>query len=148
VLAEGSHRISVSAADNFAAGLGAGEHRSTESIDFEVVEVPPLKIARAYLFPSPTPSGVPSRFIVDVKGDSMNVLLRIYTSSGKLIRTLRQMGGIDQVQIPWDGYDDEAQPLANGVYIFKVHANVRDEEGASSPRQKALAEGKFVIVNR
>ena len=29
----------------------------------------------------------------------------------------------------------------------KVHANVRDADGTSSARQKALAEGKFVVVN-
>jgi len=44
--------------------------------------------------------------------------------------------------------DEESQPLANGIYLFKVHANVRDPDGTSSARQKAVAEGKFVIVNR
>ena len=85
---------------------------------------------------------------MDARGDSLNLLLRIYTASGRLLRTLRYFGGLGQVQIPWDGLDDEGQPLANGVYVFKIHANVRDTEGHSSPRQEASAEGKFVVVNR
>ncbi|TMQ47068.1 MAG: hypothetical protein E6K73_14190 [Candidatus Eisenbacteria bacterium] len=150
-LAAGSHRIRVSAADNLATGLGAVEHRSSATIDFEVVEVPPLRIETTYLFPNPTRSGGSlsgGRFVVDARGDSLNLLLRIYTASGRLLRTLNYFGGLGQVQIPWDGLDDEGQRLANGVYVFKIHANVRDAEGRSSPRQEASAEGKFVVVNR
>lgn len=151
-LSRGPHTIRVSAADNLAAGLNAGAHRSQADISFEVVDTPPLSITRAYLFPTPTESDYTPRsggyFVVDVPGDSVNVLLRVYTVSGRLIRTLRSFGGIGQVQIPWNGLDDEDQPLANGVYLFKVYANVRDELGHSSPRQGAQLDGRFVIVNR
>ena len=86
--------------------------------------------------------------MVDAPGDSVNVLLRIYTASGRLIRTLTRFGGLGQVQLPWDGLDDEGQALANGVYFFRVHVNPRDADGGSSPAQKADADGRFVIVNR
>jgi flagellar hook assembly protein FlgD len=86
--------------------------------------------------------------VVDAPGDSVNLLLRIYTASGRLIRTLKAFGGLGQVQVPWDGLDDEGYPLANGVYFFRVHVNSRDPDGTSSPRQKADADGRFVIVNR
>lgn len=147
-LEAGPHRIRVSAADNLAAGLSAGAHRSAASIDFEVADVPPLRITQAFLFPNPVESGSGGTFIVDAPGDSVNVLLHIYTVSGRLIRTLRQFGGYGQVQIRWDGLDAEGQAPAAGVYIFKVHANVRDPGGASSPRQKAMAEGKFAVLGR
>ncbi len=150
-LPEGTHTISVSAADNLAAGLEAGQHRSTQAITFQVAAVPPLDVTRAYLFPNPTVSGGPfggGTFVVDAPGDSVNVLLRLYTVSGRLIRTLKSFGGIGQIQIPWDGLDDEQAELANGLYLFKVHVNVREPDGESSPRQKAEAVGRFVIVNR
>ncbi len=150
-LSEGGHTIEVSAADNLAAGLGAASHRAQATIAFEVVAEPPLRIARAYLFPNPAESGGPGsggRFVVDAPGDSVNALIRIYTVSGRLIRTLRQLGGHGQIQIPWNGLDEEAAELANGVYLFKVHLNVRDPDGVSSARQKADIEGRFVIVNR
>jgi hypothetical protein len=147
----GSHTLTVSAADNMAAGLSAGAHRSKSSLDFTVVEEPGLSIAHAYLFPNPTeskPQGGGGQFVVDAPGDSVNLLLRIYTASGRLIRTLKAFGGLGQVQVPWDGLDDEGYPVANGVYFFRVHVNSRDPDGTSSPRQKADADGRFVIVNR
>jgi hypothetical protein len=150
-LALGPHSVSVSAADNLATGLSAGLHRSRTSIDFTVVDQPSVRIAYAYLFPNPTESrsgGGGGQFVVDAPGDSVNALLRIYTASGRLIRTLTVFGGLGQVQMPWDGLDEEGQPLANGVYFFRVHVNPRDPDGSSSPRQKAAAEGRFVILNR
>ncbi len=150
-VALGAHRLTVSAADNLAAGLSASAHRSSASLDFTVVNEPELRIAHAYLFPNPTESGSGrggGMFVVDAPGDSVNLLLRIYTNSGRLIRTLKVFGGQGQLQVPWDGLDDEGQALANGVYFFYVHVNPRDADGTSSPRQKADADGRFVIVNR
>lgn len=150
-LSEGAHTVSVSAADNLAAGLSAGQHRSRASLDFTVVAQPTLRIRHAYLFPNPTASGPGhggGQFVVDAPGDSVNVLLRIYTASGKLIRTLTRFGGLGHVQLPWDGLDEEGERLANGVYFFRVHVNLRDADGSSSAAQKADADGRFVIVNR
>lgn len=150
-LAVGGYTVSVSAADNLAAGLSAGAHRSRASLAFTVVDQPRLRIARAYLFPNPTESGSPrggGQFVVDIPGDSVNALLRIYTVAGRLVRTLTVFGGLEQVQVPWDGLDHEGQPLANGVYFFRVHVNPRDPDGRSSRRQRAEADGRFVIVNR
>jgi hypothetical protein len=147
----GPHTVSVNAADNLASGLSAGAHRSRVSLDFTVVDQPTLRIAHAYLFPNPTESAWGrggGQFVVDAPGDSVNVLVRVYTASGRLIRSLTVFGGLGQVQVPWDGLDEEGQPLANGVYFFRVHVNPRDSEGKSSPRQKADADGRFVIVNR
>ncbi len=148
-LTEGAHTLSVSAADNLAAGLSAGIHRSRASLDFTVVAQPSLRISHAYLFPNPAASdGGGGQFVVNAPGDSVNVLLRIYTPSGRLIRTLTHFGGLGQVQLPWDGLDEEGDPLANGVYFFRVHVNPRAADGSSSPAQKADADGRFVIVNR
>jgi hypothetical protein len=150
-IANGAHKIEVSAADNLASGLSAGSHRSKATINFNVEESPQLHIDRAYLFPDPTSSGGHAsggRFVIDAPGDSVNVLLRLYTVSGRLFRTLRAYGGLGQVQIPWDGLDDEGSRLANGVYLFKVHVYGRDDDGSSSPTEKAITEGRFVIVNR
>ena len=149
-LPAGAHTVSVSAADNLATGLSAAEHRSRVSLDFTVVDQPVLRIAHAYLFPNPAESAsgrAGGQFVIDAPGDSVNVLLRIYTASGRLIRTLTVFGGLGQIQMPWDGLDDEGQPLANGVYFFRVHVNPRDPDGKSSPRAKADADGRFVIVN-
>ncbi|MGH7742679.1 MAG: FlgD immunoglobulin-like domain containing protein, partial [Candidatus Eiseniibacteriota bacterium] len=150
-LTTGPHTIEVSAADNLASGLNAGVHRSRTSLSFQVEESPSLSISRAYLFPDPTCSGGVScggRFVVDSPGDSVNVLLRVYTVAGRLVRTLRSYGSVGQSQIPWDGLDEEGDPLANGVYLFKVHVYGRQEDGSSSATERAVADGRLVIVNR
>jgi peptidase C25-like protein/flagellar hook capping protein FlgD len=149
-LAEGPHRITVSAADNLASGFAAVQHRSTASIEFEVAAQPPLQILSAYLFPNPTSSRGGSSggwFVVDTQGDALNVLLRIYTSSGRLVRALTVRDARGQIQVPWDGLDAEGQALANGLYLFKVHLNPLGADGLSDPTQNAESEGRFVIVN-
>jgi hypothetical protein len=149
-LAPGSHTVKVSAADNMAAGLTAFEHRSSASLAFDVVNSPPVQIRNAYLFPNPTESGRRASggtFVVDGPGDSVNVMIRIFTVSGRMIRQLTSFGQFGQVQMPWDGLDAEGYPLANGVYLFKVYVNGRDPRGGSDPRQHVAADGRLVILN-
>jgi len=150
-LGAGAHTIKVSAADNLAAGLTASQHRSSATIGITVAETPPLQIVHAYLFPNPTQSGRSTsggQFVVDALGDSVNTLLKIYTISGRMIRSIESFGRQGQIQIPWDGLDHEGHPLANGTYFFRVQLNVRDELGESSTKAKAASEGRFVILNR
>lgn len=149
-LIAGAHQVRVSAADNLATGIDAVRHRSATTLDFQVVSTPPLRVARTFLFPNPVHSGGNGSggvFVVDAPGDSINTLIRIYTVAGKLVRVLRQMGGIGQVQVAWDGLDAEAEPLAQSTYLYKVYVSAREADGTSSPRQKATAEGKIVVLS-
>ena len=150
-LAPGAHKISVQAADNLATGLEAVQHRSTATIDFQVVNTPSLNIARTFMFPNPVRSGGSASggvVVVDAPGDSINVLIRMYTQAGKLIRELRQMGGLGQVQVPWDGLDAEGARLAQGTYFYKVYVGSRQADGTTSARQNATALGRFVVLTR
>lgn len=149
-LSPGSHRVSVTASDNLALGIGAANHRSSATLDFEVVETPELAVRRAFLFPNPTRSGGAGsggQFVVDAPGDPVNAMVRIYTLTGRLVRTLKTFSGQGQVQLAWDGLDDEGDRLAQGTYLFKVYVSARDESGESSARQKASAEGRFVVLH-
>ncbi len=149
-LSAGAHTLKVSAADNLATGFDAGLHRTTATLDFQVVDTPPLRVTRTYLFPTPVRSGGNGSggvFVVDAPGDSVNCLIRVFAVSGKLLRSLRQMGGIGQIQMAWDGLDDEGAPLAQGTYLYKVYVSVRDADGKSSARQKATTEGRFVVLS-
>jgi hypothetical protein len=149
-LSPGPHTVQVTAADNLATGINAGLHRSRATLEFQVVDTPPLRIARTFLFPNPVRSAGPGGggvFVVDAPGDSINTQIRVYTVAGKLVRVLRQMGGLGQVQVAWDGRDDEGDPLAQGTYLYKVYVSGREADGTSSPRQKATAEGRFVVLS-
>jgi flagellar hook assembly protein FlgD len=111
---------------------------------------PALTVQRAFLFPNPTRSGGAGSggtFVIDAPGDTVNVLLSLYTVTGRLIRTLKAFGGLGQVQIPWDGLDAESEPLGNGTYLFRVQVNGRDADGTSSAKSRAVAEGKVVVIS-
>jgi hypothetical protein len=149
-LAPGAHKISVQAADNLATGFQGVDHRSSAAIDFEVVSTPEVRVARTFMFPNPVRSGGAGGggvIVVDAPGDSINVLIRMYTVAGKLVRVLRQMGGIGQVQVSWDGLDDEGDRLAQGTYLYKVYVGVRQADGTTSSRQNATAQGRFVVLS-
>ncbi len=46
--------------------------------------------------------------------------VKIYTVSGRLIRTLNQQHAVNFVVIHWDGRDEDSKEVANGVYYYKV----------------------------
>jgi hypothetical protein len=147
-LSPGHHRIDVSAADNLAAGITAGDHRSSTFIEFDVTQQTSLQVTRAILFPNPIRSGGSGsggQFVVDAPGDSVDVLLKVYTVAGHLIRILKSNGGLAQVQIPWDGLDAEGEPLAKGVYVFKAQVFPHVPGGGSD---RADANGRFVVIGR
>jgi hypothetical protein len=51
--------------------------------------------------------------------------------------------GFDYNQIEWDGRDKDGQPLANGVYLYKLDARAT----GSSPRDSRSASfrDKFIV---
>jgi hypothetical protein len=150
-LSAGHHHIKVSAADNLATGITAAQHRASATIEFDVFDVPKLDITSAYLFPNPmhsSGSAAGGTFIVNAPGDPVNVLVRVFTISGRLVRTLKRYGGQGQIQVSWDGLDAEGSALANGTYLFKVYANGLQADGTADPRQHADAQGRIVVLNR
>jgi flagellar hook assembly protein FlgD len=60
---------------------------------------------------------------------------------------LRQMGGIGQVQVPWDGLDEEGDRLAQGTYLYKVYVGAREPDGRTSALQNATSQGRFVVLS-
>lgn len=50
------------------------------------------------------------------------VTIKIYTVSGKLIRTLSITGTVGYNIYEWDGRDQQGDPLSNGAYLYKIIA--------------------------
>ncbi len=51
------------------------------------------------------------------------VSIKIYTSSGRLIRTLRDLRSpqtLADEPVDWDGLDEDGDPVANGLYFYKL----------------------------
>jgi hypothetical protein len=72
----------------------------------------------------------------------LEVRLQVFTVGGKLVKTFDRMvmtEGYRSEPIEWDGLDDFGDPIARGVYVYKL--DVRTPEG-----KQAEAFEKLVIL--
>lgn len=98
------------------------------------------------LFTAPKPdlaelTGYPNPFIIDGTGRefritnlALNTDINIYTPSGVLVKTLRN---IDSAEAPWDGTDDDNKPVASGVYVYLAFTDAG-----------LAASGKVALIRR
>jgi len=119
-LAPGGHTISVSASDNFAAGIFGRRNRSQASLDFDVNSGGGLPFAQVLNFPDPFHAGHGTQFVINGLPGASNAEVRVFTVNGQLIRRLSASGGPAQLQVGWDGKDDSGRQAAAGVYLYRV----------------------------
>ncbi|MBN2564390.1 MAG: type IX secretion system sortase PorU [Candidatus Eisenbacteria bacterium] len=132
----GKHTISVDASDNMG-------NRSAGSLQFEVVSSTDFSIRNVANYPNPfSGSGGEGTNILFQLPVSAEVTIDVFTVGG---RRMRHIGGVPgQVganEVYWDGLDQEGDELANGVYLYRIHA-VSDEYRGD----KADAIGRAVIM--
>lgn len=117
-LAEGRHELRVTAwdvANNAAQGY-------TEFIVAASAEVALQKVLN---YPNPFTDRTCFQFDHNMANQEMDVLIQIFTISGRLVKTLESRmvsdGALRQDDcIEWDGRDDYGDRLARGVYLYKV----------------------------
>lgn len=113
-LEEGTHIIQVKAWDNC-------NNSSQSEVEFTVVSHENLVIRDLLNYPNPFSSSTAFTFWVN---QPCEVQIKIYTLSGRLIYQLDQLNaetGFNHFH--WDGWDQDGDPLANGVYLYKVCAS-------------------------
>jgi hypothetical protein len=94
------------------------------------------KIDGAYNYPNPFKQGTCFTFNLYQPGD---VVIRIYTIGGRMIKTLSQAGrSFGYNQLYWDGRDADGSALANGVYFYKI--------SVKGPSGEASQMGKMVVM--
>ncbi|MBM3287866.1 MAG: hypothetical protein FJY88_11025 [Candidatus Eisenbacteria bacterium] len=89
------------------------------------------------LFNVPNPFAEETWFFYSLGAPAGEVAIRIYTSSGRLIRTLRDLPSpqsLNDQPILWDGRDEDGDPVANGLYFYKLTA--RGPQGALTRIEK------------
>lgn len=123
-LAKGSHMLEVRVKD----ASGNWSDSIATKIHFKVETEPRLLNVFAY----PNPFSRETYFTFNITGSAMpeEVMIKIYTVAGRLIRTLRLFQG-DLLpgfnRVYWNGRDEEGDEIANGVYLYKVIMNVAGE---------------------
>jgi len=136
-LAPGRHTVDVTAFDVF-------NNSSEASATFDLESSQQLSIMNVYNYPDPFRSETAFTFqrtAVGGAGEPVNVKIKVFTLSGRLIKTIESYGLTDTfVKIDWDGLDEDGNRLANGVYLYKVIVSTVDGS------QTSEAIGKMAVL--
>jgi len=110
-LQEGDNEIKILSRVSFETGYDSLKYNVLVSNEFFVKDF--------YNYPNPMNSE--TVFMFTLAGNSVfDCKLKIYTVSGKLIKTINAPVNIGYNQVRWDGKDDDGEVIANGVYLYKL----------------------------
>lgn len=106
-------------------------YNNTYEVTFRVIN----KNAVSNFINYPNPFSTSTQFIFTLTGHVIpsNLVLRIYTVSGKIVREITgdELGslhiGMNKTDFRWDGTDEYGNKLANGTYLYKVF--ILDDSG-------------------
>jgi hypothetical protein len=147
---DGKYTLFVQGSDRSGNASGDMEYR----ISFEVIHESMI----TYMMNYPNPFSTNTKFVFTLTGNEVpdEMIIQIMTVSGKVVREITedQLGpiqiGRNISEYSWDGTDEYGDPLANGVYLYTVKAQINGEDikhmesGADSHFKKEF--GKMYIL--
>lgn len=134
-LEEGNHVLNIKVWD-------VANNSSDYKLEFRVVKDTELKLEKVYNYPNPFTTSTTFMFEHNRPGDNLQVNIRIFSVSGKLVKSIQRTindPGNRSFEINWDGRDDFGNKIGRGVYIYQL--DVKDSNGK---KQSALQ--KLVIL--
>lgn len=92
-------------------------------IEFLVANDSKVALQNVLNYPNPFTSKTSFQFDHNKAGQDMQVLVQIFTVSGKLVKSIQKdvlaaTGHMDGIE--WDGKDDYGDAIGKGVYVYKV----------------------------
>ena len=123
-LKQGEHSLDVFAKDSSGNYFDASVRR-TVFFTYTVND-----LARVYNYPNPFSSQ--TYFTFELRGEHKptEITIRIFSIAGRLIKEIQFSGGdfaIGFNKMLWDGKDQDGDPIANGLYLYKVIAKFNDK---------------------
>lgn len=139
-LEQGEHTVRVRGWDIF-------NNPAEATATFKIVgtgENPAMQLTEIANYPNPISRETDFTFRHN-QAVPLDVEIAIFTASGRKVQTL-EAKAVQQrrVKIHWDGRDADGDPLANGVYYYRVRATKTSAEGASSETFETIE--KLVIA--
>jgi hypothetical protein len=134
-LADGRHTVEIKAWDNL-------NNSNSAAVEFVVRAGSRFAIEKESVMNYPNPLRNRTTFTFVMGPGDADVRIKIFTLSGRLIRTLDEMGRSGFNQIDWDGRDEDGDELANGVYLYKIIATQR--QNGETLRSEEI--GKLVVA--
>ncbi len=131
-LAEGKHTVRVKVWD-------ALNNSNEDFLEFYVSESADMALKHVLNYPNPFTTNTSFYFEHNQAGQQLEILVQIFTVSGRLIKTLESnqyASGFRNQAITWDGKDDFGDKIGRGVYFYRV--KVRTEDGTTAEAYQKL----------
>ncbi len=125
VLPEGRSDVVISAGDISGNGADTIAVMMNVTSDFSLQKV--------FSLPNPFRTATAFTFVISGPEDPDDVVVKIYTVAGRLIKEITSHGKVGFNRIDWDGTDNDGDAIANGVYFYKVivRSSGKQTEGLS-----------------
>jgi hypothetical protein len=117
----GRHTLTVKAWD-------VANNSSESLIEFVVREGEDMEIKNVYNFPNPFSTNTQFMFEHAMEGSELDILIHIYTLSGKVVKTIEEnilSNGFRINNLNWDGRDDFGDKIGKGIYLYKIKVTDR-----------------------
>ncbi|MGM0478646.1 MAG: C25 family cysteine peptidase [Bacteroidota bacterium] len=136
----GTYKLLVQGSDNAGNLSGDLEYQ----VEFEVIHESSI----THLMNYPNPFSTQTRFVFTLTGSRVpdEMIIQIMTVSGRIVREITEdeLGpiriGRNITSYAWDGRDEFGDPLANGVYLYRVKAQI---DGESIKHRSSGADKHF-----
>ena len=112
---------------------------SEETIGFVVKESDRLRLDHVLNYPNPFTTHTTFFFEHNRPGQELDVILQVFTVSGRLIRTIERTmitAGYRSDPVEWDGRDDAGDKIGRGVYLYRL--TVRSYDGQTAEQFQKL----------
>lgn len=108
-------------------------NNSSESlIEFVVVDEAESGLRHVLNYPNPFSHSTCFQFEHQLQNLSLDIRVEILTPSGRIVKVLEESvkaSGFLSRDVKWDGRDEFGDPLANGIYIYRVTVSTEDNRG-------------------
>lgn len=131
-LEPGEHNLSVKVWD-------VNNNSSSVRIEFNVQEKKAPQLDKVYNFPNPFSTRTEFMFEHNQSCSFLDAQIQVYTISGKLVKTISKTidtKGFRVDGIDWDGMDEFGDPLAKGVYIYRL--KIKNDLGETAEKTEKL----------
>ena len=136
-LAPGPHAIRLKAWDTY-------NNSAEKEIEFMVAHDEKLALDHVLNYPNPFAKSTTFFFDHNQAGglsETLDVQVQIFTISGRLVRTLTAIvpsATSHQQSISWNGRDEYDDPLARGVYVYRISVRVPYNNSTASKYEKLV----------
>jgi len=121
-LSTGMHKLKIRAWDIL-------NNVSEKELEFEVANDAALTLEHVLNYPNPFTTHTSFFFEHNHPGENLDVLVQIFTISGKLVKTISTSmysEGNRSKAIEWDGLDDFGDKLGKGTYVYRLKVRTSD----------------------